>query len=63
MQNWHKWVLSIALGFGCGFCTVATVQDSAPWQNPWSYTKGGMIGALPAMAALKMTLENKDGTR
>jgi hypothetical protein len=63
MQNWHRWVLSIALGFLGGFCAVAQADSKAPWQDPWPYTKGGMVGVLPAIAALKMTLEKGDAAK
>jgi len=57
MTNTHRWILSLFLGFLGGFCTVASVQDKAPWQDPWAFCKGGLIGMAPAVAALKMTLD------
>lgn len=63
MKNWHRWTLAVILGFVAGICTVASVQPNAPWVDPWAFLKGGMIGMAPAVAALKMTLENADGTR
>ena len=53
MQNWHKWALTLLLGFLGGVSTAAG-DVGATFQD---YARHGLIGMAPAIAALKMTLE------
>lgn len=55
MRNWQRWGLSILMGFGCG--AGAAAMD--PKANFGDVMRHGIGGALPCMAALKMTI-NQD---
>ncbi len=55
MKNWQKWALTLALGFGGGVIGVATDTQDHPAKD---YVRQGLLGLAPAVAALKMTLNN-----
>lgn len=56
MTNWHKWVLSIIVGFLGG--VIAAASDHGAGIT--DFVRHGLIGAGPAVAALNVRLQ-KDG--
>lgn len=57
LNNVFRWVLMFALTFGTG--AIQAMADGHA--EPGDILRHGFIGLLPAIAALKMTLEHKGG--
>jgi hypothetical protein len=55
MQDWHRWAMTLVLAFASG--SIGAMSDpKASWQD---ILRHGSIAEIPAIAALKMTLEGK----
>lgn len=55
MRNWHRWLITLGLGF-LGGVVMCAADDAASFG---SYVRHGLLGMGPAVAALKMNLEQK----
>lgn len=58
MTNWHKWVLSIIVGFFGG--VIAAASDHGASLS--DFMRHGLIGAGPAVAALNVSLAKSTKT-
>jgi hypothetical protein len=60
MQNWHKWLLSLALGLLGGICQAATNPVPAKISD---YVRSGCIGLIPSISALQLTLNASNSSK
>lgn len=57
MQNWHRWVLTLVLGFAGGVIQCASSGHS---ETAADYIRSGIIGLGPAIGALNLSLQKTE---